>query len=318
VAAALAGTGIGAAVTAAISTAAAALAPAIAVVIAAGIAVTLVTSLFSAIMSTFVASSSSGSGGKAFAEFLLKESQTGDASGDKYNDFAHEESGTFWCSSFIWYCWDMSGMSQAMGTPADSGLYVPRANSWIMWPDRDPSKGSLIKYNSNYVPQPGDILVYGEYSYNVSHHVGAVGAVNENGSYMRCEGNALGCNAEYPGQGEWTWVFRPNFPQSGSGEKAINGESGWLSFMEFMYLGVSDRYGWHYTYYSETVLPGGGLNIPGRHVEDGCVCDADGYVVVACDTLPYGSIVPTPMRDGKVYDCGVYNPIGIAVYVHYP
>lgn len=59
------------------------------------------------------------------------------------------------------------------------------------------------------------------------------------------------------------------------------------------------------TYYSQKVLPGGGLNIPGRHVaEDGTIRDADGYICVASSDLPWGSVVETSLGTGKVYDCG--------------
>lgn len=59
------------------------------------------------------------------------------------------------------------------------------------------------------------------------------------------------------------------------------------------------------TYYSQKVLPGGGLSIPGRHVaEDGTVRDADGYICVASSDLAWGSVVETSLGTGKVYDCG--------------
>lgn len=67
------------------------------------------------------------------------------------------------------------------------------------------------------------------------------------------------------------------------------------------------KYGrYTYTWYSEKVLPGGGLKIPGRHLNDDLfVCDEDGYIVVASDDLPKGTIVNTPVgTQGKVYDCG--------------
>ena len=38
------------------------------------------------------------------------------------------------------------------------------------------------------------------------------------------------------------------------------------------------------TYYSQKVLPGGGLAIPGRHIaSDGTIRDKDNYIVVASD-----------------------------------
>lgn len=59
------------------------------------------------------------------------------------------------------------------------------------------------------------------------------------------------------------------------------------------------------TYYSQKVLPGGGLNIPGRHVaSDGTIRDADGYICVASSDLPWGTIVETSLGTGKVYDSG--------------
>ncbi|MCC8141470.1 MAG: hypothetical protein LIO56_02905 [Lachnospiraceae bacterium] len=59
------------------------------------------------------------------------------------------------------------------------------------------------------------------------------------------------------------------------------------------------------TWYSERVLPGGGLNIPGRHTdEQGLVRDGDGYICVASSDYPKGTIVETSLGTGKVYDCG--------------
>ena len=69
------------------------------------------------------------------------------------------------------------------------------------------------------------------------------------------------------------------------------------------------------TYYSQQVLPGGGLNIPGRYVaEDGTVRDEEGYICVAADPsyLGYGSTVETSLGTGKVYDSGCdYGTIDI-------
>lgn len=73
-----------------------------------------------------------------------------------------------------------------------------------------------------------------------------------------------------------------------------------------------------YTWYSQRVLPGGGLtalNNNGRHVDErGFVCDGDGYIAVASDDFPEGSVVDTPFGAGKVYDCGSgYGNIDIYV-----
>lgn len=68
------------------------------------------------------------------------------------------------------------------------------------------------------------------------------------------------------------------------------------------------------TYYSQRVLPGGGLNIPGRHVAaDGTIRDADGYIVIASDVLPKGSTTQTSLGTGKVYDTGVGHA-GVDIY----
>ena len=64
--------------------------------------------------------------------------------------------------------------------------------------------------------------------------------------------------------------------------------------------------GYQETWYSQKVLPGGGLNIPGRHVDaNGFVCDGDGYIVIASPNLsvyPKGSIIQTTCGVGKIYD----------------
>ncbi len=71
------------------------------------------------------------------------------------------------------------------------------------------------------------------------------------------------------------------------------------------------------TYYSEKVLPGTGLNIPGRHVaDDGTIRDADGYICVAADPgyMPKGSVLITSLGPAKVYDSGcAYGTIDIYV-----
>ena len=71
------------------------------------------------------------------------------------------------------------------------------------------------------------------------------------------------------------------------------------------------------TYYSEKVLPGNGLNIPGRHVAyDGTIRDADGYIAVAADPsyLPRGTVVMTSVGPARVYDTGcAYGTVDIYV-----
>lgn len=71
------------------------------------------------------------------------------------------------------------------------------------------------------------------------------------------------------------------------------------------------------TYYEEEVLPGPGLDIPGRHVaDDGTIRDIDNYICVATDFnyLPYGTILETSLGTAKVYDTGCpYGTVDIYV-----
>ena len=47
------------------------------------------------------------------------------------------------------------------------------------------------------------------------------------------------------------------------------------------------------TYYSQKVLPGGGLAIPGRHIaSDGTIRDADGYIVVGRIIISRRTVIP--------------------------
>lgn len=82
-------------------------------------------------------------------------------------------------------------------------------------------------------------------------------------------------------------------------------------------MGVKHFNGHRETWYSQKVLPGGGLRIPGRHVaDDGTVRDGEGYIVVASDLsyLSRGSVVLTSLGPGKVYDTGcAYGTIDIYV-----
>lgn len=94
----------------------------------------------------------------------------------------------------------------------------------------------------------------------------------------------------------------------GSGYTNANVDGVWISGADFMFNGVhQDSSGYSYSWYPERVLPGGGLNIPGRHVGDeGYVVDGDGNLCVASDDLPYGTVVSVPFGSGTavVYDCG--------------
>lgn len=72
---------------------------------------------------------------------------------------------------------------------------------------------------------------------------------------------------------------------------------------QFEFMGRISWGGKVFTYYSERVLPGGGLRIPGRHTSGGYVRDGDGYIVLASDYYAKGTVISTPFGSpGKVYD----------------
>lgn len=76
------------------------------------------------------------------------------------------------------------------------------------------------------------------------------------------------------------------------------------SIRDLEFHGVINWSGYKFTYYSQSVLPGGALRIPGRHVADGYVKDKDGYIVLASNpSIPRGTVINTPFgAKGKVYD----------------
>ena len=73
------------------------------------------------------------------------------------------------------------------------------------------------------------------------------------------------------------------------------------------WVGVVYFNGHRETYYSQRVLPGYGLKIPGRHVaSDGTIRDSSNYICVAAhlDEYSRGQVVQTSHQPGKVYDTG--------------
>ena len=84
-------------------------------------------------------------------------------------------------------------------------------------------------------------------------------------------------------------------------------------------IGVKYYNGHKETWYSQKVLPGGGLKIPGRHVaDDGTIRDGEGYICIATD-LNFASrysIIMTSLGPGKVYDTGCAYGI-VDIYVNW-
>ena len=87
----------------------------------------------------------------------------------------------------------------------------------------------------------------------------------------------------------------------------------WSGDVDLRIAGVVNDGGNTYTWYSENVLPGNGLdelNANGRTVDDrGFVVDGEGYIAIASpdESVPIGTEVDTPWGPGRVYD---YNDGG--------
>lgn len=92
---------------------------------------------------------------------------------------------------------------------------------------------------------------------------------------------------------------------AGSGGKSA---AALYTLEQFMFTGAVNWGGYRFTFYSQQVLPGSGLNIPGRHVnEAGYVSDADGFIVLA-GSHPKGTVFETPFGyPGKIYDRGTFG-----------
>lgn len=101
---------------------------------------------------------------------------------------------------------------------------------------------------------------------------------------------------------EETW-YEPYYETSYLSYDASDG----ITPQEFQWYGVVEDNGTKYTWYSQNVLPGGGLdelNNNGRHVEGGYVMDGDGYIAVASSDHEIGTVLDTPFGQAKVYDTG--------------
>lgn len=100
---------------------------------------------------------------------------------------------------------------------------------------------------------------------------------------------------------------------------AFSAEDG-VTAAEFQWRGVVEDGEHFYTWYSERVLPGGGLvelNSNGRHSEDGFVKDGDGYIAVASCDYEKGTVIDTPFGQAKVYDTGYLAPGQVDVYASF-
>jgi len=87
----------------------------------------------------------------------------------------------------------------------------------------------------------------------------------------------------------------------------------------FKYAGILYDGDTKYTWYSQNVLPGEGLDIPGRHTDMGFVMDDQDRVVVASTDYPPGTEIDIPFGYGKgiVLDTGYLDPGQIDVYTDF-
>ena len=81
--------------------------------------------------------------------------------------------------------------------------------------------------------------------------------------------------------------------------------------------GVNYFNGHKETWYSQKVLPGNGLQIPGRHVAaDGTIRDVNDYICVASSDYRMGTIIETSLGTGKVYDSGCASGV-VDIYTNW-
>ena len=106
------------------------------------------------------------------------------------------------------------------------------------------------------------------------------------------------------------YVPSPHLPESATTE------DGYISPAWFKQMGRIYGNGYWFTWYSEKVLPGRGLTIPGRHSDGYYVRDEDEYIVLASpdlEKIPKGTVMETPLGWGKVYD---HNPKDYSIDVY--
>ena len=124
--------------------------------------------------------------------------------------------------------------------------------------------------------------------------------------------------ASSDGSDDNEWVFEQDDNETWLGtDESITSGDFQSCYVEWDYMGDASDFrtagvvydgGTRYTWYSENVLPGGGLdelNANGRTVnEDGYVVDGDGYIAVASSDHEIGTELETPWGMARVYDTG--------------
>lgn len=145
------------------------------------------------------------------------------------------------------------------------------------------------------------------------------GTIKEQESYIKKFNKLVEELTAYKEEVEYTaYVNSQPVQQTVSYEASeSNYSSGSSDSSSFKSQGVVYQDGTRYTWYSQNVLPGNGLNIPGRHVgDDDLIYDSDGYIAVASSDHAHGTVVDTPFGQGKVYDDGCDSGT-IDIYTNY-
>lgn len=97
----------------------------------------------------------------------------------------------------------------------------------------------------------------------------------------------------------YSFPYGPIYPIGTENSYTIN---------DLEYHGAMLWNGYKYTNYPESVLPGEALQIPGRHLQDGFVSDAYGFIVGASDFFPKGTVIDSPYgRPIRIYDVFAHN-----------
>lgn len=146
--------------------------------------------------------------------------------------------------------------------------------------------------------------VDGDYSvdYDSLTYISDVQAKIDELATMRDAANQKKKEAEEAAARARTISYSNRGTSSSGGTSYSNSSSGSVDLRS---AGVVNSHGYRFTWYSQQVLPGGGLNIPGRHVDSrGFVCDGDGYIVAATG-MGHGTTGSSPWGTWKSYDTGV-------------
>lgn len=135
-------------------------------------------------------------------------------------------------------------------------------------------------------------------------------------SYAEMEEPAdSGSYAEVPADAEAEQAALVSYEEVDSADGtygAGQASDGYYTSEELRTMGVIYDGGLSYTWYSQRVLPGGGLDIEGRGVSsEGYVTDGQGRIVVASSDIPYGTEISVPFGSGTAVVLDTGCPSGV-------